>query len=139
MSPLLRQILVTILGVIIGAIANMSTLKVGMLVVPFPAGFDPNTPEGIEGAMQHFTFAHFLVPFLAHAFGTLIGAFVAANWSGTTSRLPALIVAGTFFIGGVVMVMQIPSTPMWFIALDLIVGYFPMAYLAHALVLRRQS
>jgi len=138
MPPLLRQILFTLLGIIVGAIANMATLKVGMLIVPFPSGFDPNTPEGIEGAMQQFTIAHFFVPFLAHALGTLLGAFVAAKWSGTQSRLPALIVAATFFIGGVMMVMQIPSTPVWFMALDLVVAYFPMAYLAHAITSKQQ-
>ena len=133
MPPLLRQILFTLLGIIVGAIANMATLKVGMLIVPFPSGFDPNTPEGIEGAMQQFTIAHFLVPFFAHALGTLLGAFVAAKWSGTQSRLPALIVAGMFFVGGVLMVLQIPSTPVWFMLLDLGLAYFPMGYLAHAI------
>ncbi|MBK6759580.1 MAG: hypothetical protein IPP80_05625 [Ignavibacteria bacterium] len=138
MPPLVRQILLTLLGIIVGAMTNMATLKAGMMVVPFPAGFDPNTPEGIEGAMQQFTVANFIVPFLAHALGTLVGAFIAAKWSGTSSRLPALIVAATFFIGGVMMVMQIPSTPTWFMALDLVVAYFPMAYLAHAITTKRR-
>ncbi|MCX6140605.1 MAG: hypothetical protein NTX15_07245 [Candidatus Kapabacteria bacterium] len=138
MPPLVRQILFAVIGIVIGAVANMIVLKAGMSVVPFPAGFDPNTPEGIEGAMQHFTFANFLVPFLAHALGTLAGAFIASIWSGTTTRLPALIVAGMFFVGGVVMILQIPSTPVWFMFLDLGLGYFPMGYLAHAITSKKQ-
>ena len=76
MPPLVRQILLTLLGIIVGAMTNMATLKAGMMVVPFPAGFDPNTPEGIEGAMQQFTVANFIVPFLAPA---------SNRWSGLGS------------------------------------------------------
>ena len=41
------------------------------------------------------------------------------------------IAIGCFFsLGGIMMVFMLPGTPTWFIALDLIVAYIPMGYLA---------
>ena len=38
-----------------------------------------------------------------------------------------------FLAGGVMMVLTLPATPVWFILLDLIVAYLPMAYLGYKL------
>jgi len=131
MLPVVRPILFVIIGLLVGAIANMAVLRIGMVVVPLPPGTDVNTPEGIQAAMPLFTFANFLVPLLAHAIGTLAGAWAASRWSGTTSRWPALIVGAAFFIGGLSMVIQIPATPVWFMIADLGLCYFPMALLGY--------
>jgi len=40
----------------------------------------------------------------------------------------ALGIGAFFLIGGIVMVISVPS-PTWFAALDLLVAYIPMAYL----------
>lgn len=136
MPPVVRRILFIIVGLIVGAIVNMAVLKIGVMIIPLPPGTDADTPEGIQAAMPLFSFANFLVPLLAHAIGTLVGAWAASRWSGTTSRWPALIVGGAFFIGGLSMVIQIPATPVWFMIADLGLCYFPMALLGYRMGVR---
>lgn len=139
MSSVVRPILFVILGLIVGAVVNMAVLRTGMVIVPMPPGADVNTPEGIQAAMPLFSFANFLVPLLAHAIGTLVGAWVASRWSGTVSRWPALIVGGAFFIGGLSMVIQIPATPVWFMIADLGLCYFPMALFGYRMGARSSA
>lgn len=139
MPPIVRRILFVISGLIVGAITNMAVLKIGVAIAPMPPGTDVNTPEGIQAAMPLFSFANFLVPLLAHAIGTLVGAWVASRWSGTTSRWPALIVGAAFFIGGLSMVIQIPATPVWFMIADLGLCYFPMALLGYRMGVRSSA
>ena len=70
---------------------------------------------------------NFIFPFLAHALGTLIGAFLAKI--ANSYQLPlALSIGVCFLIGGVTMVYILP-TPVWFICTDLILAYIPMGYL----------
>jgi len=76
--------------------------------------------------MHLFEPKHFLFPFLAHAIGTLIGAFAASKFAATKQRSMALIVGILFLIGGTINVFLL-SAPMWFNATDLIVAYIPMA------------
>ncbi|OFZ41219.1 MAG: hypothetical protein A3D92_11985, partial [Bacteroidetes bacterium RIFCSPHIGHO2_02_FULL_44_7] len=92
-----------------------------------------STMEGIRLALPMLSPAHFVFPLLAHSFGTLVGAFVtdrlvaavpASNWP--------LVVGSLFFLGGVSMVKMVGG-PLWFIALDLLLAYFPMALLGSKL------
>jgi hypothetical protein len=39
-----------------------------------------------------------------------------------------------FLMAGVAMVIMLPGTPIWFILVDLIGAYIPMAYLGNKLV-----
>jgi hypothetical protein len=39
-----------------------------------------------------------------------------------------------FMLGGISMVIMLPETPIWFILVDLIGAYIPMAYLGYKLV-----
>jgi len=41
-----------------------------------------------------------------------------------------------FLLGGVSMVIMLPETPIWFILLDLICAYIPMAYLGNKMAYR---
>ena len=69
------------------------------------------------------------MPFLAHAVGTFAGA-LAAFLIATTYRAPiAYVIGAVFLCGGVSASFMIPA-PAWFIALDLLVAYLPMAWLA---------
>lgn len=71
---------------------------------------------------------HFLSPFLAHALGTLVGAYLVAWFAPKFKFVLALLVGGLFLLGGIMMVMMLPS-PIWFNVLDLGVAYIPMGYL----------
>lgn len=136
MNPTLKNILAVIAGAIIGSIVNGLLVSVGGKVVPPPPGADFTTEEGLKAAMSLMEGRHFVFPFLAHALGTLVGAFVAAKIAATSKMTMALIVGVLFLIGGIYMVSILPS-PMWFSALDLIVAYIPMAFLGGKLAIKK--
>lgn len=124
---MLRNVIAVIAGFIVGAIVNTSIVIFGPMVIPAPPGADMTTAEGIAAAMPMLEARHFVAPFLAHALGTLSGALVAALISATHKMTVAMVIGVITLIGGIIAAVMIPA-PMWFIALDLIVAYIPMAY-----------
>lgn len=86
------------------------------------------TPEGIKAAIPLMQPIHFLMPFLAHALGTLVGALIAALLAASNKLRIALGIGVFFLIGGIAACFMIP-TPAWFMAVDLLLAYIPMAYL----------
>lgn len=132
----IRLILAVLVGSLVGMFVNGGLVTLGPMVIPPPEGADITTVEGLKAAMPLLQPKHFLFPFLAHAVGTLVGALIATMLAGR-SALAAYIVGGLFFIGGCLAAMMIPA-PAWFIVLDLVVSYFPMAWIAHRLAFRGQ-
>jgi hypothetical protein len=132
MNPILRNILVVIVGVILGGIVNMGIVMLGPSIVPPPEGADVTTMEGLKASMQLFGPMNFLMPFLAHAIGTFVGAFVAASIATSRKMWFALGVGGWFLLGGIINVVMLPS-PVWFTIVDLAGAYLPLAYLAGTL------
>ena len=78
---------------------------------------------------------HFIMPFLAHALGTLVGAFLVTIFIKERKLFRALLVGFLFFLAGTYMVFVLPS-PLWFDALDLGLAYIPMAWIGYKLALR---
>jgi hypothetical protein len=68
------------------------------------------------------------MPFLAHAPGTFVGAFLAAKIGANHKMKFALAIGCFFLIGGIINVFLLPS-PVWFTLIDLLLAYIPMAYL----------
>ncbi len=128
MNSTAKNILALISGLVIGSLVNMGLVNIGGLVVPVPEGTDVSTMEGLRASMQLFTPVNFLFPFLAHALGTLSGAFIAARIATSHQLKFALAVSVLFLIGGVTMV-NILGGPMWFNVADLTLAYIPMGYL----------
>jgi hypothetical protein len=128
MHPTVRNILAIVLGLVVGSVVNMGILTMGASLIPPPAGADLNSMEGMKAAMHLFEPKHFVMPFLAHALGTLVGAAAAAIIAATRKLRFAMVIGVAFLGGGVSMVVMVPS-PLWFTALDLIVAYLPMAWL----------
>ena len=129
MNPILQNILAVIAGAVFGSIVNMGIIMVSGSVIPPPEGADVTTMEGLKEALPLFQPKHFLMPFLAHALGTLAGAWLAA-FIAVHHKLRFALVIGMFFLaGGIYNAFTLPS-PAWFIAVDLIIAYLPMAYLA---------
>ena len=129
MHPILRNILAIVVGVIVGAMVNMGLIMAGMALLPPPAGVDIMDVASINAHIHEYTFAQLLVPFIAHAMGTLVGAFLAAKIASTRKMVFALVIGLVFLWGGVDMVRMIPAAPIWFNVLDLVVAYIPMAML----------
>jgi len=126
MNSTLKNTIAIIAGLVIGSIINLGIIMISSSTIPPPNGADITTMEGLKETMHLFEPKHFLFPFLAHAIGTLIGAFAASKFAATKQRSMALIVGILFLIGGTINVFLL-SAPMWFNATDLIVAYIPMA------------
>lgn len=128
MQPSMRNILALVAGFIIGAVINMGLIMVsGSLIAP-PPGADLTTPEGIKAAQDLLEPKHFIFPFLAHALGTFCGALVTA-WLAQSRKIRLALVIGFLTLAGGIYAAYIIPAPMWFVALDLIVAYVPMAYI----------
>jgi len=128
MPNLLRNALALIAGVVIGGGVNMALITIGPWLIPAPAGVDVSSAEGLSRGMHLLQPRHFAMPFLAHALGTLAGAFAAFLIAATYKAPMAYAIGVVFLCGGVAASFMIPA-PGWFIALDLLAAYLPMAWL----------
>lgn len=137
MNPILKNILAVLAGAIIGSVVNGAIIMISASVIPPPDGADVTTMEGLKASMHLFQPKHFILPFLAHALGTFVGALIAASIAATSKMKIALFVGLLFFMGGVVNVVSLPS-PVWFSILDLAVAYFPMAWLGGRMATRKK-
>ena len=130
---IVRNVLAVLIGWFIGSIVNMSLINYGYSVFPL-VGIDTNDMEAIAAIMPHLDLQFFIFPFLAHALGTLVGAIIAGLIAASHIMKFSYSIGGLFLIGGVTMVYLLPS-PLWFIALDLLLAYIPMAWLGGKIAL----
>ncbi len=128
MNPIAKNVLAVISGVAVGSLVNMGLISIGPLVVSLPEGADLSTMENLRDSMKLFTPVNFLFPFLAHALGTLSGAFIAARVAAGHQVKFAIGIGVFFLIGGATMVSMLGG-PMWFNVSDLLLAYIPMGYL----------
>lgn len=135
MPNALRIALALLLGLVIGSAVNMALVLLGPALIAPPAGADMTTAEGLKAAMPLLEPKHFLMPFLAHAAGTLVGALVASVIAVSKRAVVAYAVGVVFLCGGIAASFMIPA-PAWFKVLDLAVAYLPMAYLGLSLANR---
>lgn len=136
MRHTLRLVLVVLAGLVLGSVVNGALILLGGRLIAPPAGADVTTTEGLKASIHLFEPRHFVFPFLAHALGTFVGALAAARWTPGRTRGPAYVVGLLFLCAGIANVLMLPAAPPWFSALDLVLAYLPMAWLAHRLVSR---
>ena len=135
MNPIVQNILAVIAGVVIGGVVNMGIVMLGPSIIPPPEGVDTTTMEGLQAGIHLFEPKHFISPFLAHALGALVGAFVAAKIAVSRKMQIALILGAFFLVGGIMAVSMLPA-PMWYNVVDLVFAYIPMAYLGGKFAIR---
>jgi len=128
MPDLVRNALALIAGIVIGGSVNMALVMLSPSLIAPPAGVDVNNAESLSKAIHLFEPRHFVMPFLAHALGTLAGALAAFLVAATYKAPMAYAIGVVFLCGGVAASFMIPA-PAWFIALDLLAAYLPMAWL----------
>jgi hypothetical protein len=128
MHNLLRNVLSLLAGIAVGGGVNMALVTISPSLIPPPAGVDVNSADSLRAAMHLFEPRHFIMPFLAHAVGTLAGAFAAYLIAASFKAQIAYAIGAVFLCGGVAASFMIPA-PGWFIALDLLAAYLPMAWL----------
>lgn len=132
----MRNVLAVVAGFIAGSIVNLGLVMTGPVLIPLPPGVNPADPESISASMHLFEAQHFVMPFAAHALGTLTGGVVAFVIATRQAQM-AWVIGALFFAGGVYASTMIPA-PAWFMVTDLVLAYFPMAWLA-ILIGRRVS
>ena len=121
MKGILKNILVFIVGFILGSSVNMGFVITGNQLIPYTDGVNP-----IDATMWELKY--FLFPFLAHSVGTFVGAFIVARYTASYHLVLSLSVGVLFLIGGISMVFIMPA-PLWFIVVDLLLAYIPMGWL----------
>jgi hypothetical protein len=129
MPNVLRSVLAVLAGILVGGVINGALIALSPTLIPPPAGVDPTNAESLASGIHLFEPRHFLIPFLAHALGTLAGALTAWLVAARQRKLVAYSVGVIFLAGGVAAAFMIPA-PAWFIAADLLLAYLPMAWLA---------
>ena len=132
MNPIIRNTLSVIVGFVAGSVVNMALVVIGPKIIPPPAGVDVSKAESIAASIHLFEPKHFVFPFLAHALGAFSGALVAYLIAASYRAIFAWVIGVLFLAGGIAASLMIPA-PKWFIALDLLVAYLPMAWLAISL------
>jgi hypothetical protein len=128
MPPVLRNVLAVVAGLVIGSVVNGGLIALSPSLIPPPAGVDVSTAEGLVKGMHLLESRHFIMPFLAHALGTLAGAVTAYLIAVSRKVTLAYVIGAVFLCGGIAACFMIPA-PAWFMALDLIAAYLPMAWL----------
>ena len=128
MNETVKNILILLGAIIVGGLVNMGLVMVGSSFVPPPELVDPTDVESIRANIHLYKPKNFIFPFLAHALGTLVGAYIAGRFTSGSRMTWALIVGAFFLIGGIMMAYQ-GTGPTWFIALDIIAAYIPMAWI----------
>lgn len=131
----LRNLLAFVVGVVVGGVVNMSLVMLGPNVFPPPAGVDVANPESLAASIHLFEPRHFVFPFLSHALGTFAGAFAAYRLAASRGQALAWGVGALFLAGGIAAARMIPA-PTWFLVLDLVGAYLPMAWLGGTLAAR---
>jgi len=133
MKKIIVNIVAVLMGLFAGAMVNGGIINISSKIIPPPAGSNLQTMEGLIQAMPIMEPKHFIMPFLAHALGTFVGAMLCSLVARSQKLILALSIGLTFFIGGFTMVFQLPA-PLWFDLVDLIFAYFPMAWLGYKIV-----
>ncbi len=125
---IIRGILAVVLGLVACFVAKMAVMKFGPSIFPFPDGMNPNNLEDWKTFGPVLQAKHLVTPFMDHVFGSFFGGLVAALIAANRKITFAMVIGILHLIGGIAAAFMIPA-PVWFIALDLIVAYIPMAYL----------
>lgn len=128
MNSTIKNILAVIAGIIVGGVVNMAIIMLSGSIIAPPEGVNPADMESLAENMHLFKVKHFIMPFLAHAIGTVIGAFLAAKIAATQKISLAIAVGVFFLLGGIANAFMLPA-PTWFAIVDLTLAYIPMAWL----------
>lgn len=115
----------------------MGIVILGHSLLPIE-GIDPNDMEAYAAVMPTLDAKYFLFPFLAHALGTLVGAFVAALIAATHKMKFALAIGVLFLFAGITAVMML-NAPMWVNITDLLLAYIPMGWLGGKIATRKSQ
>ena len=96
-------------------------------------GLVPNDMDALAAMMPTLEFEYFIFPFLAHALGTLSGATIAGVIAAS-HKMKFSMAIGCLFLAEGITVSCMLTGPIWFIILDLLITYIPMAWIGGKIV-----
>jgi hypothetical protein len=128
MNTILRNILAIIIGVVVGWTVNMSLIIASPHIIPPPDGVDVRDLQSLSESIHLFEPKHFVFPIPGASLGTLAGALVAFLVAAYYRSVFAFVIGAFFLVGGIAAARMIPA-PIWFIILDLVAAYIPMAWI----------
>ncbi len=135
MNLVLKNILAVIIGLVIGNTVNYYLFHFGFKV--FPIDGDINDMEVLAKIFPTLGLKYYIFPFVAHALGTFVGAFLTALIAASHKMKLAMGIGIAFMIVGIIAAIIIP-TPLWYKLLDISLGYLPMAWVGGKLITRRR-
>jgi hypothetical protein len=138
MKKIARNILAVLAGIVVGGKVNMILIENSSAIITPPSGVNVTTVEGLKAGIHLFEPKHFIMPFLAHALGTFIGALLTSLIAANNQLRLSLSIGILFFIGGAMAVYMLPA-PLWFNLVDLVFAYIPMAYLGSKIITNSTS
>ena len=138
MRIILRNIFALLIGIAVGGGVNMGLIVLGPSLIPPPAGVDVTNAESFRAAIHLFEPRHYVVPFAAHALGTLAGALAGFLLAATQRTAISCGIGAVFLFGGIAASFMIPA-PVWFVGLDLVIAYIPMTWLGLTIGKRMRS
>lgn len=138
MKTILRNLIAVILGMVVGGLVNMALVMTGPKLIPPPAGVNMSDAQSLSASVHLLEPRHYVFPFLAHALGTLAGAWLTATIAASHRALLGYVIGGLFLAGGIAAACMI-AAPIWFVALDLVAAYLPMAWLGVRLAGNRRE
>lgn len=132
MPTFVRNILVLFLGLAVGYYVNTGILMLSPILTPPPEGMDTTNAASIKEHLHLIGPKYYIIPFIADALGTLIGAWLVASFT-TTNKIKWAIAVGVFFmVVGITNLVSMRS-PMWFTIVNMSVAFLPMALLGYQL------
>lgn len=131
MHPILKNLLALVLGIVSGSVVNLGLINLSIGLLGVPNGFDLMQPD----TYTLLNTANYLGVWVAHAAGTLAGAYFTARFAASVHLALAMVIGVFFLLGGIAEVVGKPA-PLWFEAADLVLAYLPMGWLGWKLACR---
>jgi hypothetical protein len=128
MKPGLRNFLAIVGGLILGSAVNMLIISKGGELVSPPQGVNPEDIKSIKANIHLYETKHYIIPFLAHAIGTLVASFAAVKWAIRRKKTVGIIVGTWFLFGGIAAASMI-GAPFVPTLVDVAFAYYPLAWL----------
>ena len=136
MDSSLKNALAVLGGTIIGIFIIRGIMSFHGIVFPLPDGVHASNPKSISDNIHLFEAKNFIVPFLAHAIGTLCGAYFTAKFAVKYKFNFALGIGAIFLTNALMTAYLVENTSMTFNIIDFVLAYFPMAFIGGKLAIK---
>ena len=127
-----RNILATIVGLVVGNLAIMGMHYLGMIFYPLPEGVDMSNSQAIAEYISIAPLGSLLFVMFAHIGGTFIAGISTALVS--KNIIPIYIIGSFFTLAGIYNLYMLPH-PLWFNIEVLL--YLPAAIYSYKLITKR--